>query len=37
MSNAEFCHAHTRVRIEGTRAAGFKVYDDRDVGPSASA
>jgi hypothetical protein len=30
MNNAEFCHAHTRVRIEGARATGLKVYDDRE-------
>ena len=35
MNNAEFCHAHVRVRIEGARAAGLKVYDDRGVGASA--
>ena len=37
MNNAEFCHAHARVRIEGARATRLKVYDDRDVGPTASA
>jgi hypothetical protein len=29
MNNAEVCHAHARVRIEGARGAGLKVYDDR--------
>ena len=32
MNNAVFCHAHARVRIVGGRAAGLKVYDDREVG-----
>jgi hypothetical protein len=27
-------HAHVRVRIEGARAAGLKVYDNRNVGAS---
>jgi hypothetical protein len=31
MSNSEFCHAHARVRIARDRAAGLKVYDDREV------
>jgi hypothetical protein len=31
MNNSEFCHAQTRVRIEGARGAGLKVYDDREV------
>jgi hypothetical protein len=35
MNPAEFCHAHARVRIEGARAAGLKVYNDRGVGASA--
>jgi hypothetical protein len=30
MNNAEFCHAHARVRIEGARGARLKVYDDRE-------
>ena len=30
MSSAEFCHAHARVRIARDRAAGLKVYDDRE-------
>jgi len=34
MSNGELCHAHARVRIEGARAAGLKVYDDRLLGGS---
>jgi hypothetical protein len=34
MSNAEFRHAHARVRIEGARGAGLKVYDDREVSAS---
>jgi hypothetical protein len=25
------CHAHARVKIVGGRAAGLKVYDDREV------
>jgi hypothetical protein len=32
MNNAEFCHAHARMRIEG--APGLKVYDGRKVGAS---
>jgi hypothetical protein len=35
MSNGECCHSHARVRIEGARAAGLKVYDDREIGASA--
>ena len=31
MSNAEFCHAHARVKVERNRDAGLKVYDDREV------
>ena len=31
MNDGEFCHAHARVRIEGARAAGLKVYDDCEV------
>jgi hypothetical protein len=34
MSNAEFCHAHARMRTEGAHAARLKVYDDREVGAS---
>jgi hypothetical protein len=34
MNNAEFCHAHARVRIVGARRAGLKVYDDREVSAS---
>jgi len=30
ISNEEFCHAHARVRIPRDRAAGLKVYDDRE-------
>jgi hypothetical protein len=29
----EFCYAHARVKIAGERAAGLKVYDDRDSSP----
>jgi hypothetical protein len=29
ISNAEFCHAHARVKIAHDRAAGLKVFDDR--------
>jgi len=35
INNAEFCHSHARVRIAGARAAGLKVYDDREVSASA--
>jgi hypothetical protein len=31
MSNAEFCYAHARVKVASDRAAGLKVYDDREV------
>jgi hypothetical protein len=31
LSNSELCHAHARVRIPRDRAAGLKVYDDREV------
>ena len=31
MANAEFCNAHGRARIERDRAAGLRVYDNRDV------
>jgi hypothetical protein len=31
ISNSEFCHAHTRTRIARNRAAGLKVYDDREA------
>jgi hypothetical protein len=32
MSNAEFCYAHARERVARDRAAGLKVYDERDGG-----
>jgi hypothetical protein len=35
ISHPVLCHSHARVRIEGARGAGLKVYDDREVGPSA--
>jgi hypothetical protein len=28
ITNAEFCHAHARVKIAHDRAAGLKVFDD---------
>ena len=31
MNNAEFRHAHARVRIEGVLCLGHKVYDNREV------
>jgi hypothetical protein len=31
MTNAEFCNAHGRARIERDRAAGVRVYDDREA------
>jgi hypothetical protein len=31
ISNAEFCHAHVRVRVALDRATGLKVYDNRDA------
>jgi hypothetical protein len=31
MTNAEFCNPHGRARIERDRAAGVRVYDNRDV------
>jgi hypothetical protein len=31
ISNSEVCHAHARVRVARDRAAGLKVYDDREV------
>jgi hypothetical protein len=31
ISNSEFCHANARVRVGRDRAAGLKVYDDREV------
>jgi hypothetical protein len=31
ISNSEVCHAHARVRLARDRAAGLKVYDDREV------
>jgi hypothetical protein len=31
ISNAEFCHAHARVKVEPNREVGLKVYDDREV------
>ena len=30
MRNAEFCHRHGRMRVARDRAAGLKVYDDRE-------
>jgi hypothetical protein len=30
LSNAEFCHAHVRIKVARDRAAGLKVYDDRE-------
>jgi hypothetical protein len=30
MTSREFCLAHGRSRLERDRAAGLKVYDDRD-------
>ena len=35
ISHPVLCHKHARVRIEGARTAGLKVYDDREVGTSA--
>ena len=34
ISHLVLCHAHARGRIEGARASGLKVYDDREVGAS---
>ena len=34
ISHPVLCHAHVRVRIDGARAAGLKVYDNRKVGAS---
>jgi hypothetical protein len=31
MTNAEFCYAHALERIARDRAAGLKVYDDRET------
>jgi hypothetical protein len=31
MTNLMLCHAHERDRIERNRAAGLKVYDDREA------
>ena len=31
ISNSEFCLALVRVRVARDRAAGLKVYDDREV------
>ncbi len=31
IDDAEFCLAHSRSRIERDRAAGLKVYDDREA------
>jgi hypothetical protein len=30
MTNLVFCHRHGRLRVERDRAAGLKVYDDRE-------
>jgi hypothetical protein len=30
MSNSEFCHGHGRMRVARDRAAGLKVYDERE-------
>ena len=30
MSNAEFCNALGREKIERDRAAGLRIYDDRE-------
>jgi hypothetical protein len=35
MNNGEFCHAHSRTRIASAGPAGLKVYDNREVDPSA--
>jgi len=29
--NWELCHAHARVKLARDRAAGLKVYDDREI------
>jgi len=29
--NSEFCAGHGRMRVERARAAGLKVYDDREA------
>ena len=31
MTNLVFCHRHGRLRVERDRAAGLKVYDDREA------
>jgi hypothetical protein len=31
MTNPDFCYGHGRLRIERGRAAGLKVYDDREL------
>jgi hypothetical protein len=31
LSKAEFCYAHGRERISPDRAAGLKIYDDREA------
>jgi hypothetical protein len=34
ISHPVLCHVHARVRIEGARTAGLKVYDGREVSAS---
>jgi hypothetical protein len=31
MSNSEFCIAHGRMRVARDKAAGLKIYDDREA------
>jgi hypothetical protein len=31
MTNPVFCYAHARERLARDRAAGLKVYDDREA------
>lgn len=31
MTTLVFCHGHGRLRVEHDRAAGLKVYDDREA------